>query len=121
MVMDCRYAIRTAGTLSLHLSRLFQARLTPAARSRSSLVTQSCFSSIECMVLCSSAPEPLARGGGGDGNSAFPKKEKGPTLHDSWSSQMLYERLALSYDRRGRRRSLSLAHVLRTASDAQES
>jgi hypothetical protein len=34
---------------------------------------------------------------------------------------VLYERLALSYDRRGRRRSLSLAVVLRAASDAQES
>jgi len=30
MVMDCRYAIATAGLLSLHLCRLFQARLTPA-------------------------------------------------------------------------------------------
>jgi hypothetical protein len=43
MVMDCRYAIRTAGILSLHLGRVFQARLTPEDRSRSSLVTQSCF------------------------------------------------------------------------------
>src|ERR1700680_4117169 len=45
MAMDCRYAIATAGLLSLHLCRLFQARLTPAARSQSSLVTQSCFNS----------------------------------------------------------------------------
>src|ERR1700751_964847 len=61
MVMGCRYAIATAGLLSLHLCRLFQARLTPADRSRSSLVTQSCFSSFEWMVLCSLAPEPESR------------------------------------------------------------
>ena len=60
MVMDCRYAIATAGLLSLHLCRLFQARLTPGDRSRSSLVTQSCFSSFEWMVLCSSARLPVS-------------------------------------------------------------
>ena len=34
---------------------------------------------------------------------------------------MLVQHLPLSYDRRGRGRSFSLADVLRTASDAQES
>src|SRR5215469_15392696 len=43
--MDCRYAIPTAGLLFLHLCRLFQAPSTPAARSRSSLVAQSCLGS----------------------------------------------------------------------------
>ncbi len=55
MLMDCRYAIRRAGILSLHLSRLFQARLTPVARSRSSLVTQSFVSAPFGMDGCCAA------------------------------------------------------------------
>jgi hypothetical protein len=50
-----------------------------------------------------------------------PKKERtGPSMM-AGPFPMLVQHLPLSYDRRGRGRSFSLADVLRTASDAQES
>jgi hypothetical protein len=63
VVMDCRCAIRRAGILSLPLGRLFQAELTPAARSRSSLVTQS------CQLLSWSQPGPEGGALAGEGST----------------------------------------------------
>src|SRR6516162_8388656 len=48
-------------------------------------------------------------------------KKKGTWLAQTGPLSNAVRHLALSYDRRRRGRSLSLAHVLRTASDAQES
>jgi hypothetical protein len=48
-------------------------------------------------------------------------KKKGPASMIAGPFPMLVQHLPLSYDRRGRGRSFSLADVLRTASDAQES
>jgi hypothetical protein len=63
--------------------------------------------------------DPLAAGSGAA--SWRSQKRKDRPFHDSRSLPMLVQHLPLSYDRRGRGRSFSLADVLRTASDAQES